>query len=85
MSKFEFYDRFEELEGEKGIKAGDKRIEKLVDSSETCLGHRIVEDRNYHIFYLNSSRFALYYHGGGVDAMYSTPSLDEMLDYVNSL
>lgn len=85
MDKFEFYHAYKELATMKNIKAGDPQIEKLISTPESCIGHRKVGDRTYHIFYLHSCNFSVYYHGGGVDSMYSSDSLDIVLDYVNSL
>lgn len=85
MSKFEFYEKYSELEQMKNIVLGDARIENLVDESEACLGHRKIGGRNYHIFYLRVSGFAVYYHGGGVDAMYTSESLGDVLNYVNTI
>ncbi|MBB6630403.1 hypothetical protein [Clostridium algidicarnis] len=85
MEKFEFYDRFKELQDMKNVVAGEKRIEDMIESKESCLGHRKVGDRNYHIFYLSPSEFAVYYHGGGTDAMYTSESLGDVLNYTNTL
>jgi len=85
MNKFEFYEKFKELEQMKNIKLGDSRIESLVMDPEVCLGHRKIGGKNYHIFYLRASGFAVYYHGGGVDAMYTSESLGDVLNYVNTL
>jgi len=85
MSKFEFYEKYAELENLKNITLGDSRIESIVNEPETCLGHRKISGKNYHIFYLKSSGFAVYYHGGGVDAMYTSESLGDVLNYVNTI
>lgn len=86
MNKFRFFDRFKELDGLKGVLAGNKTLMKLCVDKEVCLGNRQVGNRSYHIFYIvNEKQFCLYYHGGGTDSMFSTVSLDEMLNHVNSL
>ncbi|WP_411678925.1 hypothetical protein [Clostridium thailandense] len=85
MKEFVFAPRYLSLAVIKGIKVGDKIINDLILEKETYLGHRQVGDRSYHIFYIRDERFAAYYHKGGTDSMYSSESLDEVLDYVNSL
>lgn len=85
MKKFLFYPRYLSLNVIKDIKVGNKILNDLIVEDETCLGNRQVGDRSYHIFYFKNERFAVYYHGGGTDAMYSSKSLDEVLDYVNNL
>lgn len=85
MNKFEFYDHFKSLEAMKDVTFEDKRILDLIRVKEECLGHRTIGKRNYHIFYLKDRGFAVYYHGGGVDAMYTSKTLGDTLNYVNTL
>lgn len=86
MEKFKFNSTFESLTDIKDIKGGDKRLTKLCMDKEVCLGNRQVGTRSYHIFYFAvGKQFCLYYHGGGTDAMFTTKSLDEMLDHINGL
>lgn len=85
MKEFAFYPRYLSLAAIKGIKVADRIINDLIIEDETCLGNRQVGSRSYHIFYFKNQRFAVYYHGGGTDSMYSSSSLDEVVDYVNKL
>lgn len=85
MKEFVFIPRYLSLAVIKDIKVGDRIINDLILEDETCLGNRQVGNRSYHIFYFKNERFAVYYHGGGTDAMYSSNSLDEVLAYVNGL
>jgi len=83
--EFTFEPRYMSLAVIKDINAGNRLLNDLVLDDETCLGHRQVGTRSYHIFYFKNDRFSVYYHKGGVDAMYSSKSLDVVLDYVNNL
>lgn len=85
MKEFTFEPRYMSLAVIKGITVGNKILNELILDEETCLGNRQVGSRSYHIFYFKNDRFAVYYHKGGVDAMYSAKSLDVVLDYVNNL
>lgn len=85
MEKFQFYERFKSLESMKNIVAGDKRIESLIVDEQSCLGHRKVGERNYHIFYFSPSEFAVFYHGGGLDSLYTSQTLGDVLNYINTL
>lgn len=86
MEKFEFYEKYKELADMKNVTALDKRLDKIMEDDEVCLGHRTIGDRNYHIFFLRKDgNFAVYYHGGGVDSMYRSESLGDVLNYVNTL
>lgn len=85
MNKFEFYDRFKALEGMKNVVAGEKRIEEIIVDKQSCLGHRKVGDINYHIFYLSPAEFAVFYHGGGIDSIYTSQSLGDVLNYINTI
>ncbi|MBU5591145.1 hypothetical protein KQI89_05155 [Clostridium sp. MSJ-4] len=85
MNKFEFYERFKDLEHMKNVVAGEKRIEEIIEDKQSCLGHRKVGERNYHIFYLSPSEFAVFYHGGGIDSIYTSESLGDVLNYVNTI
>ncbi len=85
MKEFEFFPQYLSLKGLKDIKVGNTLLNELTIDNEMSLGHRQVGDRSYHIFYFKNERFAVYYHKGGVDAMHSANTLDEVLDYVNNL
>lgn len=87
IKKFEFFPKFSELEGLEGITVHNinKFLTQKIDDDDICIGHRQVGSRSYHIFYFKNDRFSLYYHGGGTDALYSTESLDTILEHVNSL
>ena len=85
MKEFVFQSRYLSLAVIKEIHVGNRILNDLIIEDETCLGNRQVGDRSYHIFYFKNDRFAVYYHKGGTDAMYSSKSLDEVLDYVNNL
>ncbi len=85
MKEFTFEPRYMSLDVIKEVYAGNKILNALILDDETCLGHRQVGSRSYHIFYFKNDRFSVYYHKGGTDAMYSSDSLDVVLDYVNNL
>lgn len=85
MKEFTFEPRYMSLTVIKDVNVGNRILNALILDEETCLGHRQVGSRSYHIFYFKNDRFAVYYHKGGVDAMYSSNSLDEVLAYVNNL
>lgn len=87
LAQFKFYPIFSELEGFKNITVHNinKTLTKKIEAEDICMGNRQVGSRSYHIFYFNNDRFALYYHGGGTDSLYSSESLDEILEYVNNL
>lgn len=85
MKEFTFEPRYMSLAVIKDINAGNRLLNDLIIDEETCLGHRQVGSRSYHIFYFKNDRFSVYYHKGGVDAMYSSKSLDIVLAYVNNL
>ncbi|MBZ9686536.1 hypothetical protein G9F72_009375 [Clostridium estertheticum] len=85
MKEFIFEPRFLSLAVLKDINVGNKILNDLIIDDESCLGHRQVGTRSYHIFYFKNDRFSVYYHKGGTDAMYSSKSLDVVLDYVNTL
>ncbi|MBC8061377.1 MAG: hypothetical protein H7Y18_12040 [Clostridiaceae bacterium] len=85
MKQFTFYPRYISLQGLEDVKVGNKLLNELTLDEEMSLGSRQVGDRSYHIFYFKNDRFSVYYHKGGLDAMYSSKSLDEVLDYVNKL
>lgn len=86
MSEFRFYQGFKELEGIKGIKAGNKMLTKLCKEEQNCLGARQIGDTNYHVFYMKREGFfGLYYIGGGDESVNKTSDLDEMIEYVNGL
>ena len=85
MKEFVFQSRYLSLAVIKEVYVGNKILNDLILENETCLGNRQVGDRSYHIFYFKNERFAVYYHKGGVDSMYSSKSLDVVLDYVNNL
>lgn len=85
MKEFTFEPRYMSLAVIKGVKVGNKILNELILDDETCLGNRQVGSRSYHIFYFKNDLFAVYYHKGGVDAMYSSDSLDVVLNYVNNL
>ncbi|MBU3143389.1 hypothetical protein [Clostridium sp. CF012] len=85
MKEFIFEPRFLSLAVIKDINVGNKLLNELIIDDESCLGHRQVGTRSYHIFYFKNERFSVYYHKGGTDAMYSSNSLDVVLDYVNAL
>ncbi|MBU3114874.1 hypothetical protein [Clostridium lacusfryxellense] len=82
---FTFEPRYTSLDVIKEVFVGNKILNALILDDETCLGHRQVGSRSYHIFYFKNDRFSVYYHKGGTDAMYSSDSLDIVLDYVNKL
>jgi hypothetical protein len=85
MKEFTFEPRYMSLAVIKDVKVGNRILNELILDDETCLGHREVGSRSYHIFYFKNDRFAVYYHKGGVDAMYSSKSLEVVLAYVNNL
>jgi len=87
LGQFKFYDIFSELDGIKNITIYNinKLLTKKIEDVDICMGNRQVGSRSYHIFYFKNERFSLYYHGGGTDSLYSSESLDEVLDYVNNL
>lgn len=85
MKEFNFYSRYASLKGVKNIMVGNKMLNDLMPDNEMSLGNRQVGDRSYHIFYFKNDRFAVYYHKGGTDDMYSSKSLDDVLAYVNNL
>jgi len=85
MKEFVFQSRYLSLAVIKEIYVGNKILNDLIIEDETCLGNRQVGDRSYHIFYFKNDRFSVYYHKGGTDAMYSSKSLDEVIEYVNNL
>jgi len=85
--KFNFYPRFEMLEGKKGITVQNshKMLNKIVEDQDFSLGNMHIGNRSYHIFYFKNRNFSVYYHGGETDALFSSESLDEALDYLYSL
>lgn len=85
MKKFEFFPRYLSLDVIRNVKVGSKLLNELAEVKEVCLGRRQVGNRSYHIFYFKNDRFAVYYHGGGTDDLFSSKSLDEVVDYVNGL
>ncbi|HEX9025259.1 MAG TPA: hypothetical protein VF839_02230 [Clostridium sp.] len=87
LGQFKFYPIFSELEGLKNITVHNinKMLNKKIDVDDICMGNRQVGSRSYHIFYFKDDRFSLYYHGGGTDSLYSSESLDEILEYINNL
>lgn len=87
LEQFKFYPKFSELEGLRNITVDNinKLLTKKIDVDDICMGNRQVGPRSYHIFYFKNERFSLYYHGGGTDSLYSSESLDEVLDYLNNL
>ena len=85
MKEFVFQSRYLSLAVIKEIQVGNRILNDLIIEDETCLGNRQVGDRSYHIFYFKNDRFSVYYHKGGTDAMYSSKSLDEVIEYVNNL
>jgi len=85
IEKFTFEPRYMSLAVINNISSGNKILNDLILDDETCLGHRQVGSRSYHIFYFKNDRFSVYYHKGGTDAMYSDKSLDVVLNYVNNL
>jgi hypothetical protein len=85
MKEFIFEPRFMSLAVIKDVSVGNRILNELILDEESLLGHRQVGSRSYHIFYFKNDRFSVYYHKGGVDAMYSAKSLDVVLDYVNNL
>ena len=87
LGQFKFYDNFSELDGIKNITIHNinKILTKKIEAEDICMGNKQVGSRSYHIFYFKNERFSLYYHGGGTDSLYSSESLDEVLDYVNNL
>jgi len=85
MKEFTFEPRYMSLAVIKDVNVGNKILNDLIIDEESCLGHRQVGSRSYHIFYFKNDRFSVYYHKGGTDAMYSSESLDVVLDYVNNL
>ena len=85
MEQFTFYPRYISLQGLEDVKVGNKLLNELTLDEEMSLGNRQVGDRSYHIFYFKNNIFSVYYHKGGLDAMYSSKSLDEVLNYVNKL
>jgi hypothetical protein len=85
MKEFVFLPRFLSLAVIKDINIGNRILNELVEDKASCLGTRQIGDRSYHIFYFKNDRFAVYYHKGGTDDLYSSKSLDEALAYVNNL
>ena len=85
MKSFVFEPRYLSLAVITDIKVGNRILNELILDEETLLGHRQVGSRSYHIFYFKNDRFSVYYHKGGVDSMYSSKSLDVVLEYVNNL
>ncbi|WP_291633446.1 hypothetical protein [Clostridium sp.] len=85
MKEFTFEPRYMSLAVIKDVNVGNRILNELILDDESCLGHRQVGSRSYHIFYFKNDRFSVYYHKGGVDAMYSANSLDVVLKYVNDL
>ena len=87
IGKFKFYPSFAELEGKTNITVENshKLLNEIVKEQELSVGNRQVGSRSYHIFYFKNDVFSVYYHGGGTDALYSSKSLDEVLNYINSL
>ncbi|MGH4120117.1 hypothetical protein [Clostridium sp.] len=85
MKAFVFEPRYLSLAVIPDVNAGNKILNELILDEETLLGHRQVGSRSYHIFYFKNDRFSVYYHKGGTDAMYSSKSLDVVLEYVNNL
>jgi hypothetical protein len=85
MKEFIFEPRFMSLAVIKDVSVGNRILNELILDEESLLGHRQVGSRSYHIFYFKNDRFSVYYHRGGVDAMYSDKSLDVVLNYVNNL
>ena len=87
LGQFKFYPIFSELDGLKNITVHNinKMLNKKIDVDDICMGNRQVGSRSYHIFYFKDDRFSLYYHGGGTDSLYSSESLDEILEYINNL
>lgn len=85
IQQFTFEPRYMSLAVINDITAGNKILNDLILDDETCLGHRQVGSRSYHIFYFKNDCFSVYYHKGGTDAMYSDNSLDVVLNYVNNL
>jgi len=85
MKEFTFEPRYMSLAVIKDVNVGNKILNDLIIDEESCLGHRQVGSRSYHIFYFKNDRFSVYYHKGGTDAMYSSESLDVVLNYVNNL
>ncbi|MFT5872310.1 MAG: hypothetical protein ACI8WT_001240 [Clostridium sp.] len=85
MKEFIFEPRYMSLAVIKDVSVGNRILNELILDDESCLGHRQVGSRSYHIFYFKNDRFSVYYHKGGVDAMYSDNSLDVVLEYVNNL
>lgn len=87
MKEFVFYPRFAQFKDVKGVTVANshKILNKIIEEEDLSLGTRQVGSRSYHIFYFKNDCFAVYYHGGGTDALYKSKSLDEVLDYVNNL
>ena len=87
LEQFKFYPLFSELEGVNNITVHNinKNLSNKIEDNDVCMGNRQVGSRSYHIFYFKNDRFSLYYHGGGTDSLYSSESLDEILEYVNNL
>lgn len=85
MKEFIFSPRYLSLAVIPDINVGNKLLNELCVDEESCLGNRQVGDRSYHIFYFKNKRFSVYYHKGGVDAMKSSNSLDEVVAYINNL
>ncbi len=85
MKDFVFFPRYLSLAVIRNVEIGNRLLKELAEEKEVCLGSRQVGSRSYHIFYFRNDRFAVYYHGGGTDDMYSSTSLDEVLAYVNDL
>jgi hypothetical protein len=85
MKEFTFEPRFLSLAVIKDVNVGNKILNELIIDDESCLGNRQVGTRSYHIFYFKNDCFSVYYHKGGTDSMYSSNSLDVVLNYVNTL
>jgi hypothetical protein len=87
MKEFTFYPSFAQFQGIKGITIGNshKILNEIVEDQDLSIGNRQVGNRSYHVFYFKNDCFAVYYHGGGTDALFTSESLDEVLDYINSL
>ncbi|MBI6872256.1 hypothetical protein [Clostridium aciditolerans] len=87
MKEFVFYPRFVQFQGVRGVTVDNshKILNEIVRDEELSLGNRQVGNRSYHVFYFKNDCFAVYYHGGGTDALFTSRSLDEVLDYINGL
>lgn len=87
MKEFVFYPRFTQFQGVKGVTVENnhKALDAIVKDEELSLGNRQVGKRSYHVFYFKNDCFAVYYHGGGTDALFTSKSLDDVIDYINGL